>query len=227
MKSNEELRMVTDEKLSKLKQFKSTADNAQEAAVESYKSQPRVPSSRRGSIQQLGCITGETEQEQALIRKFVSEIKRNNSKRLVTNDHELAQRIAEYYNECAETGTVPCIEEMYLSTGFSIGECEDIVNRRTKGFSTNTWRVLQRGRDFQRVFDAKLVIAGKINITAYIFRAKNYYNMRDQYDVNVTPRDPIGETKTRQQLVEQYQQGMETIESDYFEVKDDSAPEGQ
>lgn len=227
MKSNEELRMVTDEKLSKLKQTKSAADNVQESAVESYKSQPRMPSGRRGSIQQLGCITGETEQEQALIRKFVSEIQRNNQKRLVSNDHELAQRIADYYNECAETGTVPCIEEMYLSTGFSIGECEDIAHRRTQGFSTNTWRIIQKGRDFQRVFDAKLMIAGKMNVTAYIFRAKNYYGMRDQYDVVTTPHDPMGETKTRQQLVEQYRQGMETIDSDYFEVKDDSVPEGQ
>lgn len=217
MKSNDELREETNNKLAKLKRDKSTA---QESAVEAYEPQQRAPTGSRKPMQ-LGYITGETEQEQALIRKFVSEIQRNNQKRLVSNDHELAQRIADYYNECAETGTVPCIEEMYLSTGFSIGECEDIAHRRTQGFSTNTWRIIQKGRDFQRVFDAKLMLAGKINVTAYIFRAKNYYGMRDQYDVVTTPHDPMGETKTRQQLVEQYQQGMETIDSDYFDVTGD------
>ena len=217
MKSNDELREEANSKLAKLKRAKGTA---QESAVEAYEPQQRAPTGSRKPMN-LGYITGETEQEQALIRKFVSEIQRNNQKRLVTNDHELAQRIADYYNECAETGTVPCIEEMYLSTGFSISECEDMAHRRTQGFSTNTWRIIQKGRDFQRVFDAKLMLAGKINVTAYIFRAKNYYGMRDQYDVVTTPHDPMGETKTRQQLVEQYQQGMETIDSDYFDVTGD------
>ena len=217
MKSNDELREETNNKLAKLKRAKGTA---QESAVEAYEPERRAPAGSRKPMN-LGYITGETEQEQALIRKFVSEIQRNNQKRLVSNDHELAQRIADYYNECAETGTVPCIEEMYLSTGFSISECEDMAHRRTQGFSTNTWRVIQKGRDFQRVFDAKLMLAGKINVTAYIFRAKNYYGMRDQYDVVTTPHDPMGETKTRQQLVEQYQQGMETIDSDYFDVTGD------
>ena len=217
MKSNDELREETNNKLAKLKRAK---DTAQESAVEAYEPQQRAPAGSRKPMN-LGYITGETEQEQALIRKFVSEIQRNNQKRLVSNDHELAQRIADYYNECAETGTVPCIEEMYLSTGFSISECEDMAHRRTQGFSTNTWRIIQKGRDFQRVFDAKLMLAGKINVTAYIFRAKNYYGMRDQYDVVTTPHDPMGETKTRQQLVEQYQQGMETIDSDYFDVTGD------
>ena len=217
MKSNDELREEANSKLAKLKRAKGTA---QESAVEAYEPERRAPAGSRKPMN-LGYITGETEQEQALIRKFVSEIQRNNQKRLVSNDHELAQRIADYYNECAETGTVPCIEEMYLSTGFSISECEDMAHRRTQGFSTNTWRVIQKGRDFQRVFDAKLMLAGKINVTAYIFRAKNYYGMRDQYDVVTTPHDPMGETKTRQQLVEQYQQGMETIDSDYFDVTGD------
>ena len=217
MKSNDELREESNNKLAKLKRAKGTA---QESAVEAYEPQQRAPAGSRKPMN-LGYITGETEQEQALIRKFVSEIQRNNQKRLVSNDHELAQRIADYYNECAETGTVPCIEEMYLSTGFSISECEDMAHRRTQGFSTNTWRIIQKGRDFQRVFDAKLMLAGKINVTAYIFRAKNYYGMRDQYDVVTTPHDPMGETKTRQQLVEQYQQGMETIDSDYFDVTGD------
>lgn len=217
MKSNDELREESNNKLAKLKRAKGAA---QESAVEAYEPERRAPAGSRKPMQ-LGYITGETEQEQALIRKFVSEIQRNNQKRLVSNDHELAQRIADYYNECAETGTVPCIEEMYLSTGFSISECEDMAHRRTQGFSTNTWRIIQKGRDFQRVFDAKLMLAGKINVTAYIFRAKNYYGMRDQYDVVTTPHDPMGETKTRQQLVEQYQQGMETIDSDYFDVTGD------
>ena len=217
MKSNDELREEANSKLAKLKRAKGTA---QESAVEAYEPERRAPAGSRKPMN-LGYIAGETEQQQALIRKFVSEIQRNNQKRLVSNDHELAQRIADYYNECAETGTVPCIEEMYLSTGFSISECEDMAHRRTQGFSTNTWRVIQKGRDFQRVFDAKLMLAGKINVTAYIFRAKNYYGMRDQYDVVTTPHDPMGETKTRQQLVEQYQQGMETIDSDYFDVTGD------
>lgn len=35
---------------------------------------------------------------------------------------------------------------------------------------------------------------GKINPVTYIFRAKNYFGMRDQQEYVLTPNNPLGDT---------------------------------
>lgn len=49
-----------------------------------------------------------------------------------------------------------------------------------------------------------MVTEGKINPVVYIFRAKNYFGMKDQQDVVVRPDSPFGEQKTPEQLAAEY-----------------------
>lgn len=37
-----------------------------------------------------------------------------------------------------------------------------------------------------------MVTEGKINPVVYIFRAKNYFGMKDQQDITITPQMPLG-----------------------------------
>ena len=55
-----------------------------------------------------------------------------------------------------------------------------------------------------QTFDAKLVIAGKMNFLAYCFRAKNYYGMRDQQEVVLTPNNALGEAASAEDLRKKY-----------------------
>ena len=45
-----------------------------------------------------------------------------------------------------------------------------------------------------------MVTEGKINPVVYIFRAKNYFGMKDQQDVVIKPENPLGEKVDPEQL---------------------------
>ena len=40
-------------------------------------------------------------------------------------------------------------------------------------------------------FDADMVAQNKLNPVAYIFRSKNYYGMKDQQDIVITPKQEV------------------------------------
>ena len=58
---------------------------------------------------------------------------------------------------------------------------------RRKGFSDSTAEIVKKAKEFLRTFDAKLVVAGKMNFLAYCFRAKNYYGMVDKAEYVISP----------------------------------------
>ena len=47
-----------------------------------------------------------------------------------------------------------------------------------------------------------MVTEGKINPVVYIFRAKNYFGMKDQQEVVLTPNQPLGDAPDQKQLEE-------------------------
>ena len=55
-------------------------------------------------------------------------------------------------------------------------------------------------------YDAGLAIEGKMNPVPYIFRAKNYYGLKDQTDVVVTSNNPLGDTIDAEVLEKKYQE---------------------
>ena len=86
---------------------------------------------------------------------------------------------------------------------------KDIMDGNSKGFTPNTQNIIKRAKEYQKVFDAKLLLAGKIDFVAYCFRGKNYYEMRDQQDIVVAPRNPLGDKASPQQLEAKYTQGLD------------------
>ena len=49
-----------------------------------------------------------------------------------------------------------------------------------------------------------MVTEGKINPVVYIFRAKNYFGMKDQQDLVLTPNNPLGQDIPPEQIAEKY-----------------------
>ena len=105
------------------------------------------------------------------------------------------------------------MEEMYLSTGYSIATAKDWELGRNKGFSPETSKIIKKARSFMQTFDAKLVVSGKLNFLAYCFRAKNYYGMVDKQEMVLTPNQPQIDGLTPEQLQQKY------IEASDFDVK--------
>ena len=118
------------------------------------------------------------------------------------SDDEMAERINSYFADCQKNGAIPKWETLSL--------CLGITRQNAWGIATGKYgsavaqRMLQRAKDILSAIDAELVSTGKIPQVVYIFRAKNFYDMKDQQDVVVTPNNPLGDAMTTEQLTEKY-----------------------
>ena len=170
------------------------------------KSTSGKPKRGRGGTDNFPCrrFTPETDEDRALVSQLLSEALTEYRQPRVKSDDELAQRIDDYFLRCAQRGQVPTVEEMSLSTGYSISTVMDWEIGRNKGFSHETSVIIKKAKGYLQTFDAKLVIAGKMNFLAYCFRAKNYYGMKDQQEVMLTPNNPLGETTSPEELRRKY-----------------------
>lgn len=98
---------------------------------------------------------------------------------------ELADRINAYFDQCMETGQLPTVEDL----GLALGVTRKALWKWERGVNTDPERAMlvQRAKEVLAAIDAKLVSEGKIPQVAYIFRAKNYFGMKDQQDMVITP----------------------------------------
>ena len=128
-----------------------------------------------------------TNEDKALVSKLLTEVLVEYRQPKVKSDEELAARLNDYFVRCANSGQIPTVEEMCMSTGYSYWTCYDWETGKNKGFSSETSQIIKKAKEMLKTFDAKLVISGKLNFLAYCFRAKNYYGMVDKQEYVVTP----------------------------------------
>ena len=128
-----------------------------------------------------------TEEDRQLVSKLLTEVLVEYRKPRVKSDEELAERLNDYFVRCANSGQIPTVEEMCMSTGYTYATCYDWETGRRHGFSSETANIIKKAKEMLKTFDAKLVISGKMNFLAYCFRAKNYYGMVDKQEYVVTP----------------------------------------
>ena len=123
-----------------------------------------------------------TEEDRQLVSKLLKEVLYEYRQVKVKNDEELAFRLDDYFQRCAESGQIPTIEEMCMSTGYTYSTVYDWETGRNQGFSEETSKIIKKAKEMCKTFDAKLVVSGKMNFLAYCFRAKNYYGMVDKQE---------------------------------------------
>ena len=148
----------------------------------------------------------------------------------VQSADELAERLTWYFNSCAENGYRPVIEQMWASTGYPLSQVKDWERGKSRcPLGPEAIPVLKNARGFMQVFDAKAVASGNMNPVTYIFRAKNYYGMRDTTDITLAPStDPLGDEPDAQRLSRDYLATLPdadepaTIEADAVEVEPES-----
>lgn len=99
-----------------------------------------------------------------------------------TSDDEIQSRVDEYLSVCWETGQRMTVEKLALALGITrkcLYDWEQLDNRRGD--------IIKKAKDAIACYDAEMVTSGKMNPVPYIFRAKNYYGMRDQVDIVAAP----------------------------------------
>lgn len=99
----------------------------------------------------------------------------------VETDSELERKAREFFDYCADAEMFPTIEAFSLYIGYSIGAIHEWAAGRKPlrhdipGSDTN--QVINRIKTAFASLDGYLAMDGSANTVAYIFRAKNYYDM--------------------------------------------------
>lgn len=121
---------------------------------------------------------------------------------VVKSDEECAERLNEFFEHVAQTGEIPTVEKMCIS----LGTTREVVWRWERGdLGEQRSHMIKKAKEILSSMDAELVQKNKIPQVTYIFRAKNYYGMRDQTDVVVTPNNPLGDSASQKELAEKYE----------------------
>ena len=106
-------------------------------------------------------------------------------------EEELCDRLNWFFQTCQETNQLPTVEKMCLALSMPRSTVFDWESGRTRGLGSATSDILKKAKNLIASLDAELAQEGKIQPVVYMFRAKNYYGMKDQQDVVVTP-NPAG-----------------------------------
>lgn len=109
----------------------------------------------------------------------------------IKTDEDCGQRLYDFFVGCSESGELPTVEKMCLALGYA----RNTVFEWEQGQKCSLERtnMIKKAKSLIAAFEAEMVSEGKINPVTYIFRAKNYFGMKDQQDLVLTPNTPLGE----------------------------------
>lgn len=96
---------------------------------------------------------------------------------------ELNQEMSEYFDLCKETSTMPTVTSLALWLGVNRDTIYEHANNSNSPFSGSMKRTLT----YLHSAMENGTLAGDINPVTYIFLSKNYFGMRDDKNITVTP----------------------------------------
>ena len=116
----------------------------------------------------------------------------------IETDEDCRQRLYDFFVGCAESGELVTVEKLCLALGYSRTTVFDWENGRH--CSPERSNMIKKAKELISTTDSILVSEGKINPVVYIFRAKNYFGMKDQQDIVDKPDSPLGDYQSPEEL---------------------------
>lgn len=118
----------------------------------------------------------------------------------VESDEETVERIAEMFQDCCDTNSLPTVEKLWLCLGVTKETLWRWEKLGIKGAVRSN--LIKKAKEIIQGIDAEAVSNGLLDKIAYIFRAKNYYGMTDQVTIETVSESALGDTVDREQLVQ-------------------------
>lgn len=184
------------------------ADNIEQAGKQ-------IVQSKRGSK------SASIEKTMTANKDEIKEILKNSlywyKREIVKSDEECAERLNEYFARLAETGEIPTVEKMCLALGTTrttVWEWEQ--GNKGQGRSN----MIKKAKEILASLDAELVARGKIPQITYIFRAKNFFGMKDQQEYVLTPNNPLGQEGDSATMAKKYKEALPESEGDFSDYED-------
>lgn len=123
--------------------------------------------------------------------------------------NELNERLGFFFTECFSTGEIPTVEKMCLAIGYdrqTVWRWE--TGEAVSELGASAGDVVKKAKSFLATFESEMVTEGKINPVVYIFRAKNFFGMKDVQDYILTPNKPLGDDADPATMAQKYRQAL-------------------
>ena len=123
----------------------------------------------------------------------------------VKSIEELNTRLEFFFTECFATGEIPTVEKMCLAIGYpreTVWRWE--TGERECELGSAGGNIIKKAKNFLATFESEMVTEGKINPVVYIFRAKNFFGMKDQQEHVITPNNPMGDVSDPEEIAQKY-----------------------
>lgn len=182
-----------------------THDEAKAAIqdIVGMKTENKVKTTGRGGTANFAQAQDDTTPEDRAVA--LTEVLRWTKLPRVVTDEECEERVDMYFASCEARGVKPVWEELALALG-----CYDRTQlwRWQQGIGCSVARsnIIKMANAIMASYDARLAVNGKINPVPYIFRAKNYYGMKDEQEVVLTPNNPLGNVDNPNDIAHKYEQ---------------------
>lgn len=120
------------------------------------------------------------------------------------DDVAVADRVAWYFNHCAEDDMKPTVTGLSNALGVSRQTLYDWSKGRRRGEKSDRADLIKRAYDLLAELWEDYMLNGKVNPVSGIFLGKNHFGYTDKQEVTLTPGKPLGEDVTPEQLEEKY-----------------------
>lgn len=158
------------------------------------------PKPNRSKVRSNSPIKSSTVKTQANV-DILQHIKQYWSMPIVTSDEEALERINFYLDDCESNMFKPTIEGVSLVMGISTSTFRRWCGLADDNEPFSKYSLCKKFRQILADFDAQSVISGEMNTVAYIFRAKNFYGMKDQVENVVKVDDPLGDRENPEKIL--------------------------
>ena len=178
---------------------------AQKSKNELVEQGEQIVKKKRGG--KVTSVKHNTSAKAADIRRIGATLLRWYNMEKAVTDEEIRERLKMYFVTTLEAGEIPTVEEMSLALGYDRKTlwCWEVGGDGSTPVRRN---LIKKAKEFLASFDAKLVQENKVNPTTYIFRAKNYFGLKDEVEYVLKPETPLGDAKDPNEIQQRLSAGV-------------------
>jgi len=150
-----------------------------------------------GALQDNRPKTPEQLETSKTVLSFLLQIKKMGREKPKTPE-ELEDRFIEYFEKCSTEGLPPTIEGLALVSGWCRSTFYDIAEGKVSVEFSDT---IKNAKDYVCSYDSVMAANGKVNAPVYIFRAKNFYDMRDEQKIQIEAQPGADKPQNAEDIV--------------------------
>lgn len=162
-------------------------------------------------------INPESDEGRVAVAQLMKEALNAYKKSVPKTAEEFVQRTEEYFAVCSERGIVPTLEEYCLYIGRNRMWVWRVRNRQDVKDDPQIREAVEHAMSMFAAVDAKLAVAGKMRDAIYIFRSKNFHDMKDQQDVVIDAGKRDEQDMSKEEMEKWFIEDGRTIEGKFPE----------